>query len=224
MAFNLEDYEDVNSRVSRFQKAHPVGRIQVDVVSHDVINGLVLVRAACYREYEDINPSGVDYAFGQRDLYPASLRKFYVEDTCTSAIGRCLALVLPTENKPTKQDMERVEGSDKYEKRLENFKKEKVAVENPKDPWTIETKEMPLPVAEAVVALNDGIVPEQIPMCPKHNRAMQSRTGNKNGKPWKHYKCIGEWPDTCDQIIWMEIDKSGRWVPQRPRPAQGVIN
>lgn len=223
MGFNLEDYEDVNARIQRFQKAFSTGRIEVDVIHHDIASGCILVRALVYREHTDTHPAAIDIAFGQRDLYPQNLRKFYCEDTSTSAIGRALALVLETSAKPTRQDMERVEQSNKFEKRLENFKQEAVQVENPKDAWTIVEKPMPLPVSEAVAALNDGVTPEQIPTCPIHKKPMEPREGNSKGKAWKHYKC-NVWPDKCEQIVWMEIDKTGRWVPQRPRPTQGAIN
>jgi hypothetical protein len=119
--------------------------------------------------------------------------------------------------------MERVEQPNKFEKKVQNFVKESVPVEKPSDPWTIEQKEMPLPVADAVTALNDGIKPESVPTCQKHQKPMLPRTGNKNGKAWKHYKCAGNWPDACEEIIWMEIDKSGRWVPQKPKFQTGEL-
>ena len=52
----------------------------------------------------------------------------------------------------------------KFEKRIAD----KVPVENPVDPWTVQQKDMPLPVAEAVAAINDNVTPEEVPMCKKH--------------------------------------------------------
>ena len=98
-----------------------------------------------------------------------------------------------------------------------------IKVEKPSDPWTIEPKEMPVPVAEAVAAINDNIVPEEIPMCPTHNVACEPKEGNTRGKPWKHYKCPRAWVDKCEFIVWYEIDRSGQWRPQRPRMQQGAM-
>lgn len=224
MSFNLQDYEDVQARVQRFQKLHPVGRIETHVEFFDANAGHVLVRASIYREHEDTQAAGIDYAFGDRSTFRTNMAQWYVEDTVSSAIGRALALVMETKQKPTRQNMERVEQPNKWEKKVENFVKESIPVEKPSDPWTIEQKDMPLPVSEAVAAINDNVVPEEVPMCKQHNKPMMPRTGNKNGKAWKHYKCGGNWPDVCEEIIWMEIDKSGRWVKQKPRTPQGELN
>ena len=102
MAFNLDNYEDVQSRVKRFQEAFPVGRIVCDVIQFDAVKGHILVAASVYREHEDTLPAAVDYAFGDAATYPAQMRKFYVEDTCTSSIGRSLSLILETTTKATK--------------------------------------------------------------------------------------------------------------------------
>jgi len=219
MGFNLDNYEDVHSRKTRFKAAFPSSRIITKVIEHDPVAGFVLIETSIYLAYEDEHPSAVDIAFGERDTYPASMRKFYVEDTSTSSQGRAYDLVLETTQKPTRQDMSKVEQPNKYEKKVA----ERIPVEKPSDPWTIEPKEMPVPVADAVTALNDGIVPEEIPMCPIHKKAMEPRTGNTRGKAWKHYKC-NAYPDKCEQIIWMEVDKAGRWVPQRQRVNQGELN
>ena len=223
MSFNLQDYEDVQARVQRFQKLHPVGRIETHVEYFNPNDGHILVRAMVFREHEDTLAAGVDYAFGDRSTFRSNMAQWYVEDTVSSAVGRALALVLETKQKPTRQNMERVEQPNKWEKKVENFVKESIPVEKPSDPWTIEQKDMPLPVSEAVTALNDGMVAETVPTCQKHKQPMIARTGNKNGRAWKNYKCAGKWPDACDEIVWMEIDKSGRWIPQKPRVQNGEL-
>jgi hypothetical protein len=90
-------------------------------------------------------------------------------------------------------------------------------VENPVDPWTIQQKDMPLPLADAVAAINENVTPEEIPMCPTHNKAGLPKTGNSKGKSWKRYDCPESWPNKCTWVQWMEVDKTGRWVPQKPR-------
>ena len=128
--FDLSSYEDVNSRIRRFQIAYPVGRIVTDVIQFNAEKGHVLISAQIYREHEDTLPSAVDYAFGDASTFNASMRKFYVEDTVTSAIGRALSLILETTHKPTVQDMARA--------KLAEPKPEKyIPVVKEDDPWTI---------------------------------------------------------------------------------------
>ena len=215
MSFNLQDYEDVQARVQRFQKLHPVGRIETHVEYFNADDGHILVCAMVFREHEDILPAGVDYAFGDRSTFRSNMAQWYVEDTVSSSIGRALALVLETKQKPTRQNMERVEQPNKWEKKVENFVKESIQVEKPSDPWTIEQKEMPLPVADAVTALNDGIKPEEIPSCKHGTMKTMNGIGNTN-KPYYGYVCIMQSRSEQCPAIWCVRDKSGRWViPKR---------
>ena len=222
MGFDLSDYEDVASLNRWFQDNYPMGRIAVEVVSDDSIKERIVILASIYRDINDNQPAIQNIARGKQEEYNRNMARFYAEDVAISAIGRAILLLKGAEKTAHKEGVERAKSS--FEERAKSIVKEKIEVEKPADPWTIETKEMPLPVAEAVVALNDGIVPEVIPTCPTHNKPCLPNTGNKNGRAWKNYKCPESWPNKCDFIVWMEIDKSGRWIPQRPRPQQGVMS
>jgi len=216
MAFNLEDYETVEERLEKFHKDYPDFRIETQLVAHSPSR--FIVQAWVYRTYADAQPFSSGLAFediSERGVNATSA----LENAETSAIGRALASAgyAAKGKRPSRTEMTKVQN--KFEKKL----KDVVPVENPVDPWTIQQKDMPLPLADAVAALNDNVVPEEVPMCKKHNLAMQKNYGNKNGKQWANYKCSGAWPDKCDEIIWLEIDKTGRWVPQRPRPTQGAM-
>ena len=186
MAFNLADYEDVQSRVRRFQVQFPVGRIVTDVIQFNAEKGHILVAAQVYREHEDTLPAAVDYAFGDASTFPANMRKFYVEDTCTSAIGRCLGLILDAEKKPTKQDMERVKNDALLEKVTD-----KITVA-PADSWETFTATMPdtlAPAANDVIAnLKEVLGAEEIPSC-KHGPRDMRKGVAKTGKPWMGYMC-----------------------------------
>ncbi len=142
--FNVEDYETVSDRVARFQKLHLGGRIVTEVISLDNVKGEVLAKAEVYREHEDTQPAGVDYAFGIAATYPQSMRKFYVEDTVTSAVGRALSLVLDTDKKPTREDMQKVKAHNEVKANIEEVKAkmastsgEYIPVVKEDDPWTI---------------------------------------------------------------------------------------
>ena len=213
--FDLSNYEDVNSRIKRFQTAFKSGRIITDVIQFNAEKGYVLVSAQIYREHEDTLPSAVDYAFGDASTFNASMRKFYVEDTVTSAIGRALSLILETSSKPTQQDMARVRTT---------TTKEYIPVVNEDDAWTIKTVAMPISSEEAVATVKDIIgatTDKDVPRCP--HGEMYWKTGSSKGKQWGHFKCpaavTGEM-DRCDKgkdVIWYEISPQGNWQPQKLR-------
>jgi hypothetical protein len=216
--FDLSSYEDVNSRIRRFQIAFPVGRIVTDVIQFNAEKGHVLISAQIYREHEDTLPAAVDYAFGDASTFNASMRKFYVEDTVTSAIGRALSLVLETTHKPTVQDMARA--------KLAEPKPEKyIPVVNEADPWTIKTVAAPTTSAEAVAVVKDiigGTTDKDVPRCP-HGEMHWAHGITKANKPWGHFKCMaaatGEM-NRCpkgEDVIWYEISPEGNWRPQKVR-------
>jgi hypothetical protein len=216
--FDLSNYEDVNSRIRRFQVAFPVGRIVTDVIQFNAEKGHVLISAQIYREHEDTLPAAVDYAFGDASTFNASMRKFYVEDTVTSAIGRALSLILETTHKPTVQDMART--------KLAEPKPEKyIPVMKEDDPWTIKAVEMPKTSAEAVSIVKDIIgatTDKDVPRCP-HGEMYWAHGMTKANKPWGHFKCIaaatGE-INRCpkgEDVLWYEIGPNGEWRPQKVR-------
>ena len=216
MSFNLADYETVEERLIKFWKEHPDGRIDTELI--EATPTRFIVRATIFRTEADARHWTSGLAFehiSDRGVNSTSA----LENCETSAIGRALANAgYATKGKrASREEMSKVQN--KWEKKVADF----IPVEKPSDPWTIEQKEMPLPVSEAVTALNDGMVAETIPTCQKHKQPMIARTGNKNGRAWKNYKCAGKCPDACDEIVWMEIDKSGRWIPQKPRVQNGEL-
>lgn len=209
MAFNLDNYEDVQSRVKRFQEAFPVGRIVCDVIQFDAVKGHILVAASVYRELEDTLPSAVDYAFGDAATYPAQMRKFYVEDTCTSAIGRSISLILETTSKATKQDMVKVE-------RIKNDERSAVIADAPlaiNNTWDEFVADKPV---QDVVPLDDAVKlvqqsfgdAEPIPTCSHGERTIKS--GITNGKAWRGALCSGKGLQKVDQCpaIWYVLSKT----------------
>lgn len=219
--FDLSNYEDVNSRIRRFQVAYPVGRIVTDVIQFNAEKGHILVSAQVYREHEDTLPAAVDYAFGDASTFNASMRKFYVEDTVTSAIGRALSLILETQHKPTVQDMARAKLSEpKPEKYIPVVKED--------DPWTIKTVAMPVTSEQAVSTVKDiigGTTDKDIPTCAcGKQRILRTGTG-KNGKQWAAWDCVfkasnyqvGQQKPCDPERIWLELNANGQWQPQKAR-------
>lgn len=108
MAFDLKNYEDVQSRVKRFQEAYPMGRIQTTIVEFSQDKGFILVKAEVFRDDVSTLAAGTDFAYGNVAFYPTHMKRFFVEDTVTSAIGRAISLVLPVDHKATAEDMAKV--------------------------------------------------------------------------------------------------------------------
>lgn len=221
--FNLDDYETVAERVMRLKGVHPDSRILTDVVKLDHERGEVLAKASVY--VGEVFMAS-DYAFGVASTYPQSMRKFYVEDTITSAIGRAISLVIPTDKKPTREDMAKVQAHDATQNLIKETKAkmaqtsgEYVPVAKEDDPWTIRDAKPAATVDEAVNIVKDIIgaqTERDIPKC-KCGKDMEWRTGNSKGKAWGHFKC-SIWNKStgagCDAVIWYEVAKDGTWKPQ----------
>lgn len=88
MAFNLDDYEPVEKRITDFWAKFPNGRIHTVIVSLD--EKQVIVRAEVWTDREDPRPVTVDHA--QEKVGGTGMTaNSWLEIACTSAIGRALA-------------------------------------------------------------------------------------------------------------------------------------
>ena len=197
MAFDLKNYEDVQSRVKRWQEAYPMGRIVTEVVEFSADKGHVLVKAECYRDDETLLPAGVDYAYGNVAFYPTHMKRFFIEDTTTSAIGRCISLVLPTELKSTAQDMARVEQPKPVET----------------DYWAVKSVEAET-VGTAVEQLEQqlgGEVLSEAPIC-AHGHMIKRESKPDAPKEWAGYFCTEKTKaKQCDPHWMIRSASTGAW-------------
>ena len=197
----MDNYEDVNSRIKRFRAEFPSGRLIAFIEDIDLDKGTILVRAEAYREYEDAVPSAVDYAFGNVATLPQNMKKWFIEDCLTSAYGRVIGLLTPSEHaRPTSQDMAKVEA----------------AYAN--DPWaTAAAKEgiptMATAMAEIQEQLGGELMPEP-PRCPHGTMVWAEGTSAKNGKAWGAYRCTEKNKATQCSPLWHVLASDGKWKPQ----------
>jgi hypothetical protein len=197
MSFDLANYEDVNSRIKRFRAEHITGRIETDIIEINVKDGYVIIKASAYREHEDLVPAAVDYAFEQRSDRGVN-RDFWIENCATSAIGRCIGLLMPSDSRPTKQDMEKVE---------------RLATTAPSveaDLWV--TKKVTegvgsvRPAAESIEAIKaqlGGEIVDSAPQCSHGRMVFKEGVSAKTGNKYSGYTCSSK--DRGDQCrpIWL---------------------
>ena len=205
MGFNLEDYETVEERLAKFWKEYPDGRIETELI--EAAKDRFIVMARIYRTEADARYWSSGLAF--ENITDKGVNATNALENCeTSAIGRALANCgYATRGKrPSREEMAKVE----------RFKAERIIkVEKPSDPWTVETKPMPVNLNDALMQLNDGIKPEEIPNCKHGTMAKQDGVGKTN-RPYFGYVCRAPRDQQCPPI-WYVKDNAGRWIPPRPK-------
>lgn len=118
--FNLEEYETVASRITRFYEAFPEGRIITDnlTTTEDRTQGVWIVKTSIYLTLEEQVagcPKATGLAF-EVDGQGMANKTSALENCETSSIGRCLAnlgmsgdLRGNAETRPSREEMEKVQ-------------------------------------------------------------------------------------------------------------------
>ena len=217
----LDNYEDVAARIQRFWATYPNGKIHTSIMDVNLEKGYVLVECRIYRNYEDQEPAGIDYAFGNVNTYNVQMKKWFIEDTCTSAIGRCAGLVLGTDKRPTVQNMQQVEQIDS-----QIVQDSAVAY----DYWNTKFGEVPsFQTREAAeqagmptlgTALDEikgtlgGVQVAAAPMCAHGHMIWKEGTSAKTGKGWGGYMCVEKVKAKQCAPAWYVLTSDGQWKPQ----------
>jgi len=198
----MDNYEDVNSRIKRFRTEFPSGRLVAYIEDINLDKGTILVKAEAYREYEDMVPSAVDYAFGNVATLPQNMKKWFIEDCITSAYGRVIGLLTPSDHaRSTVQDMQKVE-----------------AAHTEPDPWSTKAANEGIPtMATAMAEIQQGLggeLPAEPPRCPHGTMVWAEGTSAKNGKAWAAYRCTEKNKASQCSPLWHVLSSSGKWQPQ----------
>ena len=214
--FNLNDYETVESRITKFWKDYPDGRIETELI--EAASNRFIVEARIFRTEADAKPWSIDYA-AESFRSDSKESEFALERCSTSAIGRALATAGFATKRPSREEMIKVAKVEMA------HKKEYIPVEKEDDPWTIKTVEAPKSAAEAVEIVKEiigGTTDKDVPRCP-HGEMHWAHGMTKANKPWGHFKCMaaatGEM-NRCakgEDVIWYEISPEGNWRPQKKR-------
>ncbi len=195
----LDNYETVNQKVQRLHATYSTNRIETSIIDWNSEKGFILIECRIYRRYEDEKPAAIDYAHGMVGAYNPQMKRWYVEDTVSSAIGRCASVVLGADDKASKESMEQVEHMPKA------FVEE--------DPWAKPIWEDGFTTAKtAVEEIKDqlgGEIQSESPIC-AHGH-MIFKEGEKNGKPWAGYMCSERTKAQQCSPIWLVLGSDGKW-------------
>ena len=217
----LDNYEDVAARIQRFWATYPNGKIHTSIMDVNLEKGHVLVECRIYRNYDDNEPAGIDYAFGNVATYNLQMKKWFIEDTCTSAIGRCAGLVLGTDKRPTVQNMQQVEQIDSH-----------IVQDSAKDYDYWSTKHGDVPSFQTREAADEagmptigsaideikgtlgGVQVAAAPLCVHGHMIWREGTSAKTGKGWGGYMCSEKAKAKQCPPAWYVLTSDGQWMPQ----------
>jgi hypothetical protein len=162
-------------------------------------------------------PAGIDYAYGYQGAYQQNMKRWFVEDTVTSAIMRVQQLVMGGAERSTKEIMEQVERTPA-----------KVANAEP-DYWTTKFGDVPSykTAAEAeqsgVPSLGSsmdeiakqlgGELVQEAPQC-SHGHRIWKQAHEGAPKNWGGYFCTERTKATQCAPAWYVLASDGKWKPQ----------
>ena len=197
----LDGYETVNQKVIRLHATYPTNRIETSIVDWQPEKGYILIECRIYRHYEDEKPAAIDYAHGMVGAYNVQMKRWYIEDTVSSAIGRCASVVLGTETKPSLENMEQVETMPK------SF------IED--DPWSKPFGEDGFATAKS--ALDEiqtklgGEIVAEAPICAHGHMLLKEGVSPKTNKPYRGHVCVEKVKANQCSPIWYEVTSTGGW-------------
>lgn len=216
--FNLENYEDVDTRIHNFYEAYPMGSIVTQLITHDEEKGLVVFMAEAFRVTDD-PLAARGYARGVRKDRGVD-RDFWFENCETSAIGRCLAnLGLSARGKRASSlEMAKVNDAKASPAPIRvrtEAQKTFITENNPEAEvvWdtTLEPPADVLTLDEAINNVMSGLPAEIVPKCKHGDRTLREGTGKKGA--YRGWTCPLPFKRKAEQCegIWMVLDPSGRW-------------
>jgi hypothetical protein len=206
MAGFLENYEGNKERTDRWLKTFPQGRLEAHIVEFNAEKGYVLVQAKAWRNQEETEPAGIDYAFGYREAYNPNMKRWFCEDTTTSALMRVMALVMGGTEKATKETMQQVKVHD-------------ATTPQDYDYWT--TKHGDVPSYKTAEEAEMSGTPsfgssEETPAAPecRHGSMRWNQSKPEAPKVWAGYFCTHKDKEGQCTPRWYVLRSTGKWEPQ----------
>ena len=214
----LDNYEASRERLERWNRTFPLGRIETRIVEFSAEKGYVLVEAKAFRHMDDLEPAGIDYAYGYQGAYQQNMKRWFCEDTVTSAIMRVQQLVMGGAERSTKEIMEQVERTPA-----------KIANTDATDYWTTKFGDVPsFKTAEEAEQSGipsfgssmdeikkqlGGTLAEEAPQC-SHGHMIWKRSHDGAPKTWAGYFCTERTKATQCTPRWYVLSSDGKFKPQ----------
>ena len=202
MASFMDGYEGNKERTDRWIATFPQGRLESHIIEFNAEKGYVLVQAKAFRNQTEIDPAGIDYAYGYLAAYPDKMKRWMIEDTCTSALMRVMALVMGGSEKATQEVMATI----------------KVPAAD-YDYWTTKHGEVPSYKTSAEAELagtpSFGSSDESMAVPECHHGAMRWNQSKPDApKSWGGYFCSEKLKEHQCTPRWYVLRSTGNWEPQ----------
>ena len=200
MAFNLQDYETVESRLEKWWKDYPNGRVATKL--EQTTDTRYIVSAELFKTQEDWRPCATGLA--SESIADRGVNSTSALENCeTSAIGRALANAgyAAKGKRASREEMTKVTNYSPPGTRaraVENVLRESFSVEN----------KLENPVQWAVDGVSVPSAPKPPLICCNAGHALKTGQTKTTNKPYYGYVCQD---GIKEHAVWAKQDATGAW-------------
>jgi len=186
MAFNLADYETVESRLEKWWKDYPDGRVATKL--EQASDTRYIVSAELFKTEADAKPCATGLA--SESISDRGVNSTSALENCeTSAIGRALA-------------------NAGYAAKGKRASREEMTKVVQSEAWSVDRTE-PLPISnEDWVKAATVTPPKAPPACCAKGNNLVTGVSKTNGKPYYGYLCLDR---IKEHAVWAKQDANGNW-------------